>query len=442
VIEVKKVYEFGDFRLDTEREALLRGDSNVSITRKMFETLTVLIENADRLVEKQELMEKIWHDRFVEDSNLTFNIKMLRKALGDNAASPTYIETIPRRGYRFIARVKECNGKANGLGHSGIGNSVETATRPPMSPMASKRLFVPLIFGAILVVSLSVAAWIWKNNANAAGSPILSSEFNSTKLSETGKVGHAVISPTGQYIAYTNQVGNKWSLWLRHVETSNNTQISPAADENYYGLAFSHDGESIFFSRKSPDYAEPLAIYRIPVTGGVPTKIADRAQGWISVSPDDTQIAFVRYQDGIPDSNKIIMIGADGNNEREIATSDAPSAFWAHDFAPDGKTIAAVYGHSRNASREMTLVEIDVASGARTPLMSEKFFHIADVDWLPDKSGLLFTAAETINDKSKIWKLDYETKGLTFNTFGRWSSFLNSHIFRRLTVNISLIFFN
>ena len=100
-----KIYEFGNFRLDTAREVLKHDGSNIQITRKMFETLCLLVENSDRLVEKQELMQTIWHDRFVEESNLTFNIKMLRKALGDDAGNPTYIETVPRRGYRFIAEV-------------------------------------------------------------------------------------------------------------------------------------------------------------------------------------------------------------------------------------------------------------------------------------------------------------------------------------------------
>src|SRR6185295_11601638 len=73
---------------------------------KVFETLLALVENHGRIVLKEELMKRLWPDTFVEESNLTFNIQQLRKCLGDNARTPVFIETIPRRGYRFIADVE------------------------------------------------------------------------------------------------------------------------------------------------------------------------------------------------------------------------------------------------------------------------------------------------------------------------------------------------
>ncbi|MDQ3748194.1 MAG: winged helix-turn-helix domain-containing protein, partial [Acidobacteriota bacterium] len=106
LLETKHFYDFGDFRLDLTEKVLLRGGKFIPITPKVFETLCVLIESAGRTVEKDELMQKIWQDRFVEESNLTFNVGMLRKALGDDASQPTFIETVQRRGYRFIAEVR------------------------------------------------------------------------------------------------------------------------------------------------------------------------------------------------------------------------------------------------------------------------------------------------------------------------------------------------
>jgi len=105
-LETKHFYDFGDFRLDLAEKVLLRDGKFIPVTPKVFETLCVLVESAGRLVEKDELMQKIWQDRFVEESNLTFNVGMLRKALGDDASKPTFIETVQRRGYRFIAEVR------------------------------------------------------------------------------------------------------------------------------------------------------------------------------------------------------------------------------------------------------------------------------------------------------------------------------------------------
>src|SRR5215831_19295712 len=105
--ETGQIYEFGEFRLDPTAKALRRGNEPVALTPKVFDTLQFMVEHAGRLLEKDELMEHLWQGRFVEESNLTFNIKMLRRALQDDAQQPRFIETVPRRGYRFIAEVKQ-----------------------------------------------------------------------------------------------------------------------------------------------------------------------------------------------------------------------------------------------------------------------------------------------------------------------------------------------
>ena len=113
-LQTKRLYEFGNFRLDLTEKVLSRDGKSVPVTPKVFETLCVLVERAGHLVEKDELMQKLWQDRFVEESNLTFNIKMLRKALGDSASKPVFIETVPRRGYRFIAEVQRVEAAEEG----------------------------------------------------------------------------------------------------------------------------------------------------------------------------------------------------------------------------------------------------------------------------------------------------------------------------------------
>ena len=101
----KGVYEFGDFRLDTRERAIESAGRPLSIAPKALDLLIVLVENCGRIVDKQELMTKVWPDTFVEDNNLAFNISVLRKLFGESGASPRFIETISKRGYRFIADV-------------------------------------------------------------------------------------------------------------------------------------------------------------------------------------------------------------------------------------------------------------------------------------------------------------------------------------------------
>ena len=101
------LYEFGPYRLDTAERLLLRNEEPVPLTPKAFDTLLALVERSGHLVEKDELMKVVWSDAFVEESNLTNNVYALRKMLGEGENGKSYIETVPKRGYRFTAAVKE-----------------------------------------------------------------------------------------------------------------------------------------------------------------------------------------------------------------------------------------------------------------------------------------------------------------------------------------------
>ena len=103
-------YEFGRFRLKSDERVLLRGEEFVPLTPKAFDILLTLLENDGRIVRKDDLMKKVWPDTFVEEGNLTQNVSLLRKALGESATGPQFIETVPRRGYRFVAPVSRTNG--------------------------------------------------------------------------------------------------------------------------------------------------------------------------------------------------------------------------------------------------------------------------------------------------------------------------------------------
>ncbi len=104
---LKHFYEFGPFRLDLEEKLLSHDGETVALAPKVFETLVLLIENKGRVVKKEEMMKTLWPDRHVEESNLTQNIFVLRKIFSEGTGKDQYIETIPKRGYRFIGTVKE-----------------------------------------------------------------------------------------------------------------------------------------------------------------------------------------------------------------------------------------------------------------------------------------------------------------------------------------------
>lgn len=98
--------EFDDFRVDKVKRRLLRAGQPVPLTTKVFDTLLALVESGGEIVEKEELMRRVWPDSFVEEGNLTQNISVLRKALGERPGAHQYIVTVPRVGYRFVAPVR------------------------------------------------------------------------------------------------------------------------------------------------------------------------------------------------------------------------------------------------------------------------------------------------------------------------------------------------
>jgi len=103
-------YEFGRFRLDPDQRLLLRDQEIVPLTPKVFEILLVLVQDSGQVISKDGLMKRVWPDSFVEEGNLTQNISLLRKALGEGHNGHQYIETVARRGYRFVALVHETSG--------------------------------------------------------------------------------------------------------------------------------------------------------------------------------------------------------------------------------------------------------------------------------------------------------------------------------------------
>jgi DNA-binding winged helix-turn-helix (wHTH) protein len=102
-----RLYEFGPYRLDPAERRLLRDGKPVALTPKCFDLLVLFVENSGHLLEKGELLERLWPGQFVEEANLSFNISSLRKVLGEGQNGRRFIETVPKKGFRFVERVEE-----------------------------------------------------------------------------------------------------------------------------------------------------------------------------------------------------------------------------------------------------------------------------------------------------------------------------------------------
>jgi Tol biopolymer transport system component/DNA-binding winged helix-turn-helix (wHTH) protein len=405
--ETGHFYEFGNFRLDPAEKTLFCENRAVSLTPKVFETLQIFVEHAGRLLEKDELMQKIWQDRFVEESNLTFNIKMLRRVLNDDAHQPRFIETVPRRGYRFIAEVKET--------FADIAAKTESdKTGSDGLLPAAKRSNVPIAALAVFVAgSIVMAFWFARSRyaTSAPSAPILSASSKSERLSNLSNTANlqAVITPDGKFVAYTSETEGKQSIWLRQLEPSENIQIVPPSEHYYLGLAISHDGNSLYFVRDHQTDQTPSALYRVMTFGGIPVKIAETMEGWISISPDDKQISFVRcnYQDD--DYCSLFVVGADGKSERRLLTRKRPIRIGDNQFSPDGKSIAFAVGQSWTGGSDFRLLRVELASGVENQISPKTFFNVKNLKWLPAGDALLLAAKESLDGRLRIWQVSTAT---------------------------------
>ncbi|NOT48087.1 MAG: hypothetical protein HOP17_10120, partial [Acidobacteria bacterium] len=396
-MEEKHLYRFGAFALSPEENVLRRDDEVVSLTPKMFEMLHVLIRHHGQVVDKDTLFREVWPDSFVEEGNISFNIRQLRKLLDDNAQSPIYIETVPRRGYRFIAKVEEVTGVQNGKPETAI-DDADTL------PQTRQSYFLPAV-GIFALVSLIVTAVWFVLGRESETSPILSAPFSSEKLSTDGEVYHAVLSPDGKQLVYTHRRDGKQSLWLRELETSDNIQIIPPSEHFYGGLALSPDGKTVYFVRGA-QIGPQIDVFKMPITGGVPQKIIEGTQGWISISATGDKISYVRCPYTDDEYCSLYIADADdGKNERKLVTRPRPIRISDNKISPDGKTIAFGVGQSRTASNDFDLVGVDTETGKERPLTPQRFFNIAYIVWLPGTSDLLLTARTAPDKYSRIWEV-------------------------------------
>ncbi len=401
-LETHHFYEFKNFRLDPAERVLLREGKPVSLTPKAYHLLQILVENHGRIVEKDKLMSEIWADSFVEEGNLTVSAMLLRKALADNANSPTFIETIPRRGYRFIAEVAD-NYEA-----------VKTKTRsngnaPALVSPALLRRFLPLAAILLIVLgSIVVAAWFTRSGffAAEASAPILSAPFSASKFHSSGHTRIA-ISPDGQFAAFSDVSAGKQSLWLRKLDSGENIQIIPPSDDAYYGLTFSNHGKTIYFVRRPEAAHHDLALYRVSAFGGIPAMLLARPFVWdsVSLSPDDRHIAYSICTSKPDDWCSLYVADADGKNERRLLSRPKPTSVSDSQFSPDGKSIAFVSHSLMQGEHDFRLAIVDVASGSEREISTQRFFEVGSLRWLPSGDALLITAADYENGKYSLWQV-------------------------------------
>jgi len=424
---------FGTFEIDLVGQELFKRGVPVHLQDKPFQILAFLLEHPGEIVTREELQKRLWpNGTFVEfDKGLNTAVKKLRQALLDSADSPVYIETLPRRGYRFIAPITadsfyEPNGKAGSVdgkdtaGQNGANASGRVSEAGGVSGRLTDMRY--MVFAVVLLVALAgIAIFVrYKPQGRAAAS--VAQGMSLTRLTQNGKIREMAISPNGQYVTFALSEGLTQSLWLREVRSGDELQLLAPDTVNFSGLEFSRDGGSVYFIRS--EKTNPVFSYlcRIPSAGGSAEQLIRDADSPVSFSPDGKRFVYTR---GYPprDITQVRIADRDGANDHALLDISGQQVYEAGaTWSPNNESIAVPI-HVIGKESRFILYVISLTSARATEFYSSQG-AIGRPMWSGSGDRLLVTLEDVRTHRGQLWTLPYpsgEARRLT-NDFSDYSS--------------------
>ena len=415
-------FEFGEFRLDVNEKLLLRRGEPVPVTPKSFQLLLLLVANHGHLSEKDEIMSKVWPDSFVEEGNLSYTVRLLRKALDDNKQHPRFIETVPKAGYRFIAEVRPVQ----------IPETIpKKLAADPVLPMQGRYLL--LTMAILLVVCLFGIAFVWFGG----NSSYLARQPKITRLTTSGKITNAAVSRSGNYMVFAQTEAAGESLWLRQIDSGNQTEILPPQEVEFVGLTISPDDRLVYYSSFSKNAASS-GLNRIPLNGGTPQLLPEiAADVSVSFSPDGKRFAFTESKSSVKET-LLRTAEADGSNQRSLLTAkDGKRSFPIFRanpvaWSPDGSAIACAVQETDENGSFYRILLVDPNGESEEYLSETRWRAVENIAW-KDPEYLELIDAEPGSRVSQIWEISRKT-GLArqvtsgFNKY-RWLGSAGGNLF-------------
>ncbi len=286
-------------------------------------------------------------------------------------------------------------------------SSPETTPTTPQGDSSDSAVIAGLVkrhkksLTALLVAVTMIAAtlvYVLYRAANRAPSPPVALQF--TRVTSSGDVQRADLSPDGKYVVYVRWTGGKDSIWLRQLATDRDVQIV-ALDQAYCrGLAFSPDGSYVYFVRRDP-LSRSGDLYQVPALGGIPRKMpAAGISGSPAFSPDGQRVAFVRDTNS---DDSLVVASLDGSGERVLISYKRPEGIAPYRVAwsPDGKTLAFCH-----YSPNWVLTTIPVEGGPAQPVAgAQGNSGILDLTWLPKNRHLLVAGVFGESPTSQLYEV-------------------------------------
>jgi len=438
--------QFGPFVIDVEERVLRRDALAVPLTPKAFDLLTALIEQPGRLLSKDDLLQKVWPDTFVEESNLAYHVFALRKALGDTAEAAQYIENVPKRGYRFAAEVTPVHVEASAQSptsdelqaprrlsasvsehgdkavltfrrdfhqRQALAEMEVASVDPPTQDLElqpdpidrrrpsrslSKRGLV--VLSPVALVLLYVAAQWWR--APPAHEPLRALPLTSF----AGVVRSPSLSPDGNYVTFSWNGSNQdnFDIYVQQIGAGTPHRLT-TDPRNDYSPSWSPDGRTIAFLRRVAEDTSDL--WRIAPLGGTERQVATIHPRFAFFKPTllawcpDSTCLLLSDSPGRDQSDAIFAVSLDRGEKRQLTHPPALRIDSDPDISPDGRSL--IFRRDVNPfSGEFH--RLALTGGPPTPdgepVRLTSTLTAGKATWMPDSRGVVFAS------RGGLWRFD------------------------------------
>jgi len=380
-----RIIRFGVFEVDLQEAELRQSGLRQKLSPQAFEVLRAMLERPGELITREELQERLWPGNTTVDYELGLKkcINRIREVLGDSSDHPRFVETVPRRGYRFVASIQQNEPFA-----SGTGSAAEKISTPPVDihndrdpqpGRTAKRPTKVLLAGVLVAVIALVSTWLLRgygrNGSNAHS--VSSATVTLLPLTIEGDQRLPALSPDGSRVAFLRSatLRNESGLYAAVVGSQSSVRLTqsgeptllnevktPAADEPY-SPAWSPDGREVAFLR---DRGDKFLIETVPALGGAERTIYagsrspliyETGKGGLSFSPDGKLLAFTEWNAAIQRSSIQVLSVRDSSTR--VLTSPPPAS---HDrrpvFSPGGDKLAFIRASGPTSIEELFVISV------------------------------------------------------------------------------------
>jgi len=430
---------FGPFEADLHTHEIWKHGVKIKLVGQPFEVLAILLERPGQLVTREELHERLWPgDTFVDfDHGLNAAVNKLREALGDSVETPRYVETLPRRGYRFIATVEK--------GNAAVAETSVAApfVAPPPAPIAPIRDVPPEafigksdaapgtkklprlflfggLFAALFVIVFIGLAWIKHHDFDGGPtSTRVASQRIRPLTSLADETSEPAFSPDGNYVAFHRQSDKPGvsGIYVKAVETEEVRQMTNVGGDCC--PAWAPDGQTIAFSRFADD--KEVGIFLTPAlkSAEMPIEVkgqklnltlhgAEKKLDTHGVKPKRGELAWALDGKSIAFSSTsgIALLSLEDSTVRRLTAPPPLSEDWGPTFSPDGSKILFVRNGANDIPQE--LLSVSKSGGEITQISSEHSRILGPPQWSMDGQSVIY--ASDFGSHPGLWRVSAETK--------------------------------